>query len=174
MISPRELLALLMDDLSQLHVPKDPQNPIPSSPPVPRNRELIQFGYGAPMEAVAYVVDLPRCAGFYRSVLGLQVRDAADGHCALQGDGATLTLVQAPDHIAIGIRLADPPARRSDTPIKLVFAVADIAATRELAAQWGGQIDPVDAEWQWAGSIRCDGVDPEGNVLQVSEPAPAS
>lgn len=130
------------------------------------------------MEAVAYVVDLPRCVGFYRSVLGLQVRDAADGFCILDGNGATLTLVQVPDHIAIGITIstqtANPPERRSDTPIKLIFTVADIAATRALAAQWGGLVDPVEAEWEWTGTTRCDGIDPEGNVFQVSAPEPSS
>ena len=122
------------------------------------------------MEAVAYVVDLPRCVGFYRSALGLQVREAADGFCILVGDGVALTLVQVPDHIAIGIPITDPPERRSETPIKLVFPVSDIAATRALAAQWGGQVDPAEDEWTWAGTTRCDAIAPEGNVLQLSAP----
>jgi predicted enzyme related to lactoylglutathione lyase len=123
------------------------------------------------MEAVLYVVNMPRCVAFYRFVLDLKLDRAEDGFCVLSAPGTTLTLVQVPDHIAIGIQIGDPPERRSDTPIKLVFGVADIDATRVLAAQWGGYIDGADAQWQWAGTPRCDGVDPEGNVLQVSQGA---
>lgn len=121
------------------------------------------------MEAVLYVIDLRRCTDFYRHVAGLDIHQAGDGFCLLGGAGMTMTLVQVPDNIAIGIEVGDPPERRSATPIKLVFPVSDIGATRVLAEQWGGGIDAVDAQWQWAGTIRCDGVDPEGNVLQVSQ-----
>lgn len=126
------------------------------------------------MDAVTYAIDMPRCIDFYRAVLGLEVRQAGDGFCILAHDGSTLTLVQVPDHIAIGFRPSNPPARRADTPVKLVFSVASISATRAVAEQWGGQVDPAEAEWEWAGTTRCDGIDPEGNVFQVSAPRPGS
>jgi predicted enzyme related to lactoylglutathione lyase len=126
--------------------------------------------YVGRMEAVAYVVNLRRCVDFYRVVLSLEILETGDGFCRLAGCGTELTLVQVPDHIAIGIQLEDPPRRRADTPIKLVFPVADIAAARALAGQMGGRIDPPQEQWHWAGTVRCDGVDPEGNVLQVSGP----
>lgn len=122
------------------------------------------------MEAVTYVLDLSRSASFYSQVLGLVVRESGDGYCVMDGPGGTLTLVRVPEELAAGIDLADPPERREQTPIKVVFPVTDIAGTRALALSFGGVIDPVDAEWHWQGSVRCDGQDPEGNVLQVSSP----
>jgi catechol 2,3-dioxygenase-like lactoylglutathione lyase family enzyme len=125
------------------------------------------------MEAVIYVVDLERCVDFYAQVLGLVLREKSDGSCILDGQGLTLNMVQVPEAIAAEVELQDPPERREETPIKLVFEVADIASVRASAPAWGGSIDPVDAEWPWLGSVRCDGVDPEGNVLQVKAPPPS-
>lgn len=118
------------------------------------------------MEAVTYVVDLPRCVGFYAEVLGLQVRESGAGYCILDGASGTLTLVRIPEAIAAQIDIEVPPQRREQTPIKLIFPIPDISRARELATRFGGVIDPVP--WQWHGSDRCDGMDPEGNVLQVS------
>lgn len=126
------------------------------------------------MEAVIYVVDLERCLAFYSQVLGLVLRARSDGSCIVDGQGLTLNLVQVPEAIAREIDLREPPERRQETPIKLVFAVADITSVRASAPAWGGSIDPVEAQWPWLGSVRCDGVDPEGNVLQVSAPISTS
>lgn len=123
------------------------------------------------MEAVAYVVGLARCTAFYAEVLGLVVRESGDGFCVLQAAGGTLTLVQVPAEIAAEIAIEDPVERREQTPIKLVFPVVDIAHARSLAPRCGGLIDPVEAQWSWHGTERCDGIDPEGNVIQVSAPA---
>lgn len=123
------------------------------------------------MEAVTYVVGLARCTAFYAEVLGLVVHETGDGFCVLQAAGATLTLVQVPAEIAAEIAIDDPVERREQTPIKLVFPVADIAHARSLAPRFGGLIDPVEAQWSWHGTDRCDGIDPEGNVIQVSAPA---
>jgi hypothetical protein len=32
-------------------------------------------------------------------------------------------------------------------------------------------VDPVEDEWTWSGFTRVDGHDPEGNVVQLMEPA---
>jgi predicted enzyme related to lactoylglutathione lyase len=57
--------------------------------------------------------------------------------------------------------------RREDVPVKLVFAVVDIVAARNSAAERGGAVDPVDREWGFEGFKVCDGHDPEGNVFQL-------
>ena len=62
-----------------------------------------------------------------------------------------------------------PPARRSQTPIKLAMEVASISATRALAVDLGGRVDPVVGEWRFGDETRCDAVDPEGNVVQLIE-----
>jgi hypothetical protein len=35
-------------------------------------------------------------------------------------------------------------------------------------------LDPAASEWTWRGLRHCDGHDPEGNVIQLRQPATAS
>ena len=63
--------------------------------------------------------------------------------------------------------------RLEETPVKLVFPVADRGASR-TCAELGGAIDPVESEWQFDGVTVCDAYDPEGNVLQFRERRPRS
>ena len=123
--------------------------------------------------AVLYVVDLPRAVEFYRVTTNWSVQAQESGFATLESPSAqgstVLTLVRIPDEIAADIFISDPPQRREETPIKLSFAVADIATVRGLALTVGGFVDPADLEWTF-GSIRvCDGHDPEGNVVQFRE-----
>jgi len=77
--------------------------------------------------------------------------------------------VHIPDAVARTLALSDPPARRTDTPIKLVFFVGSIEAAREQAGALGGALDAPDSQWQFQGGAVCDGYDPEGNVFQLRE-----
>jgi predicted enzyme related to lactoylglutathione lyase len=80
-----------------------------------------------------------------------------------------MTLVKIPDEIAAEITIADPPERREENPIKLSFAVNDLAEVRALAPTFGGVVDSADMEWTF-GSVRVvDGHDPEGNVVQFRQ-----
>jgi hypothetical protein len=54
-------------------------------------------------------------------------------------------------------------------PIKLVFAVDSIEALRPLLVEWGGLVDPPDTQWTFRSGTHCDGIDPEGNVVQLVE-----
>jgi hypothetical protein len=76
-------------------------------------------------------------------------------------------IVRIPKRIAETITIETPPERREDTPIKLVFAVPDIVAARKGAAEWNGEINPVEREWEFGGAKVCGGHDPEGNVFQL-------
>ena len=123
--------------------------------------------------AVVYVLDLGRAVVFYRATTNWSVLEQESGFATLQSpsvQGATiLTLVQIPDEIAADITIADPPQRRDETPIKLSFAVNDLAEVRALAATVGGVVDSVDMEWTF-GTVRVvDGHDPEGNVVQFRQ-----
>ena len=100
-------------------------------------------------------------------------RDGA-GHVLLERYGRRITVVAIPAAIARTIRIEDPPKRREDTALKLSFPVADIAASRVVAAEHGGVIDPPEREWEFRGERVCDGHDPEGNVIQVCAPAPSA
>lgn len=116
--------------------------------------------------AVVYVGDLVRMRTFYERCFGLLPGiDADRGYCVLQSTAWLLTLVQSDE----ALPATSPPARRSQTPIKLAMEVASISATRALAVDLGGRVDPVVGEWRFGDETRCDAVDPEGNVVQLIE-----
>ena len=120
------------------------------------------------MDAVLYVVDLPRMVAFYRDGLGLTLSRGDDSGADLAVTGSTLHLLRVPAAVAAEIVIADPPVRREETPIKLVVPVDDLAGARRRIVEHGGVVDAPDREWTWADTIRVDAVDPEGNVVQVA------
>ena len=106
-------------------------------------------------------------AGAARALRARGLRPPPAVHTAPHGArGCGLDEVRRP--AACGRRdVGSPPILREDTPIKLVFVVADIAAARASAAERGGSVNPVEHEWLFEGAKVCDGHDPEGNVFQL-------
>lgn len=119
--------------------------------------------------AVLYARDLGRVQAFYREVIGFEVSHVESDHVVLDSPGFQLVVLQIPPAIAESIEMARPPKRRTDTAIKLVFPVNDIAAARTAAGLHGGELNPAEREWTFQGCCVCDGCDPEGNVLQVRQ-----
>ena len=119
--------------------------------------------------ATLYAVDVPRVAAFYVAVLGMKRHPAEDGFCTLHSAVLELHVIAVPAAIAATITLTEPPQLREDTPIKLGFAVRSIAAARGAAPAYGGAVEAVEREWEWEGVRRCDGHDPEGNVVALLE-----
>lgn len=117
--------------------------------------------------AVVYALDHRRVAEFYRAAIGLRESSCDDEHAVLESSQQRLIVLRIPEAIAAKITVQDPPERREDTAVKLLFVVHDIARARQQAAGLGGVIDPPDREWTFQGHTRCDGHDPEGNPLQV-------
>lgn len=117
--------------------------------------------------AVVYCLDLGRMRRFYRDGLLLEETQVDDGFVMLATGAGVLTLVQAPEWLVAEYPLAEPPERREDTPIKLSFPTPTIESARERAASHGGSIDDPSKEWSMGEIVVCDGVDPEGNVIQV-------
>jgi predicted enzyme related to lactoylglutathione lyase len=113
--------------------------------------------------AVLYASDVPRLQAFYESVCGLEVAESTPEFVTLTSEVWELTVV-VPEEVAATLALSDPPRRRTQTPIKLVFAVASLAQARSAATAAGGVVD--SAEWMFADAVVCDGQDPEGNVVQ--------
>lgn len=113
--------------------------------------------------AMLYVSDLARMVAFYRDGAGLTAlpNRLGDGWVEFDAGGARFALHAIPPHIAAGIAIDDPAKAREETPIKLIFEVADLDAARTQLARHGAQLMPVSA---WGA---CDGVDPEGNVFQL-------
>jgi predicted enzyme related to lactoylglutathione lyase len=108
---------------------------------------------------------------FYIEACGMRLTHSEDDHVVLESAAFQLVIVAVPKSIAAPIQVATPPARREDTPIKLVFRVGSIDAVREAVARLGGELNPPGREWSFQGCRVCDGHDPEGNVVQFREAA---
>jgi DNA-binding MarR family transcriptional regulator/predicted enzyme related to lactoylglutathione lyase len=118
---------------------------------------------------VLYAKNLARMQEFYRSLLDLEVEQSQSDHVLLRSTLLELVIVQIPESIASTVDIAVPPRRRSGTPIKLVFDVMNLGATRASARELGGEVDPSAQEWTNEGYRICDGQDPEGNVVQFRQ-----
>jgi predicted enzyme related to lactoylglutathione lyase len=119
--------------------------------------------------AVLYAKDRSRVANFYAQVAGLQVTHEEQGHLVLESEVFQLVIVAVPKKFVASIHITEPPKRRENAAVKLVFPVASLSAAREAAASHGGQLNPPEREWLFQDSRVCDGHDPEGNVVQFRE-----
>jgi predicted enzyme related to lactoylglutathione lyase len=119
--------------------------------------------------AVLYAKNLGRVKAFYEAVLSLNLEHAEDDYVVLASPAFQLVILKAPEHIARSIEIENPPRRRTETPIKLVFEVPSISAARAIAHQHGGELLPPEREWNFQGCRVCDGQDPEGNVVQFRQ-----
>jgi predicted enzyme related to lactoylglutathione lyase len=122
--------------------------------------------------AVVYAKDLARMSAFYEQVTGLPVTHFDAAYAVLESGAFQLVVHAIPAHIAASIKIADPPVRREDSAVKLVFLVPSIAKARALAPSLGGELNPPEREWQFGPYRVCDGHDTEGNVIQLREHAP--
>jgi catechol 2,3-dioxygenase-like lactoylglutathione lyase family enzyme len=110
-------------------------------------------------------------ASFYSAVLALEVVARNEDHAVLESPVFQLVVLQIPAHIASGIEITVPPKRRAMAAVKLVFVVPSIAGVRASVEAFGGVMNSIDTEWSFGGFRVCDGLDPEGNVVQFREPA---
>jgi catechol 2,3-dioxygenase-like lactoylglutathione lyase family enzyme len=118
--------------------------------------------------AVLFAKGLDRVATFYANVLGLAEVHRDGDHILLESPGFQLVV----HRIMGGRRSTDvevPPARRMSAAIKPVFFVASVANARVVVEAHGGVMEAADKEWEFNGVRVCDGVDPEGNVIQFRE-----
>ncbi|MEO8741793.1 MAG: VOC family protein [Lysobacteraceae bacterium] len=121
--------------------------------------------------AVIYAKRVSDMRAFYAGAIGLDVMHAESDHVVLESPAFQLVVLAIPEPIAASIELASPPEWRTQTPIKLVFFVENIAAVRAVAPGLGGEVNVVEREWKFRQHTVCDGHDPEGNVFQLREPA---
>jgi predicted enzyme related to lactoylglutathione lyase len=118
--------------------------------------------------AVVFCRDHRALAAFYSELAGLHFQGGDDSHTVLASEDFELVL-----HALRGEpEPTTPPATREDSYVKLFFPVPRLAEARARCAILGGRLRPANEEWQARGFRACDGVDPEGNVFQLREPAP--
>jgi predicted enzyme related to lactoylglutathione lyase len=124
---------------------------------------------GTRARIVLYAKALAVMKEFYQGVFHLEVEESEPDYVVLGSPTSQLAIVQVPTSIASAIHIADPPVRRTQTPIKLVFDVDSISAARGAVLSLRGGIDPTESEWIFQGYRVCDGHDPEGNVVQLQQ-----
>ena len=120
---------------------------------------------------VLFAKDMNAIAAFYSTVVGLHEKERGSDFVLLEHVGFELVVHAIPKRIAASIVITKPPRRREGTPIKPVFLIPSINAARPLVAEFGGVLNPPEAEMRFRGWRACDGHDPEGNVFQLRERA---
>lgn len=110
-----------------------------------------------------FVSDVPRMQEFYEGVLGLAVVAAEPGFVQLAAGACVIALhAIPPEYMPV---IASPPVEREDGVIKLGFHVDDVDVERARLVARGVTMREVR---QWSGIAFCDGIDPEGNVFQLT------
>jgi predicted enzyme related to lactoylglutathione lyase len=117
---------------------------------------------------VIFVADVRRVSAFYRQLASMTVDVDDESHVVLGMEGFQLVVHGLRGEPAIP---AASVRARENSYVKVCLPVASIAAARSIAAEYGGVIKPAAHEWIARGFRACDGHDPEGNVIQVREPA---
>jgi hypothetical protein len=108
-------------------------------------------------------------ATFYSAVLGLTEANRDDEHIVLESPGFQLVVHRISGTSATTAEIAAPPVRRASAAFKPVFFVPNIASIRAVVETYGGVMEPMEKEWSFNGVTVCDGLDPEGNVIQFRE-----
>jgi predicted enzyme related to lactoylglutathione lyase len=107
----------------------------------------------------------PAMAAFYRDVLGLPTRTQRDGFISFDWPDTGVRLT-----IAVHADVAGPAA--DPLRIMLNLGVEDIAATHRRLQDAGVDFTRAPEQEKWGGWIATF-ADPDGNVVQLLQPAPA-
>ena len=83
--------------------------------------------------------------------------------------GFQLVVHRIPWRTSSAADVTNPPARRATAAFKPVYFVPRIAHLRAVAELHGGVMEAADQEWSFEAASVCDGLDPEGNVIQFRE-----
>ena len=126
------------------------------------------MGYQSLTGAVLFAGRLDQVAAFYANVLGLREANRDDDHILLESPGFQLVVHRIPAHSA-DMEAAAPTARRARAVFKPVFFVESLATVRSIANAHQGNMEARDKEWSFNGTVVCDAMDPEGNVIQFRE-----
>ena len=129
------------------------------------------MSYESRTGAVLFARNLDRVATFYAVMLGLIEANRADDHILLESPGFQLVVHRVTAGGSTAGDITVPPARRRTAAFKPVFFVRSISRLRAVAETQGGVIEPAEQEWSFNGVTVCDGLDPEGNVIQFREHA---
>lgn len=116
---------------------------------------------------VLWVDKFDECAEFYRRLLDGRLEYASAEFVEVCGESGCVLLHRVPAEWSSEI--ASPPLLREQNPMKPVFKVRSIDAARAAVSDSDGLIFGEDREQTHGSSRYCDGFDPDGNVIQLSE-----
>jgi len=117
---------------------------------------------------IVFAKDMQEMASFYGNVIGMrqvETADSSDVFISFDAGAAQLSLHAIPERYAAGIEIADPPVPREGTPLKFAFYAKNVAEVRAELVERGANLGPVR---EFGALHLCDGVDPEGNIFQLS------
>ncbi|HNQ15899.1 MAG TPA: VOC family protein [Pyrinomonadaceae bacterium] len=118
---------------------------------------------GGLSRVILFVDDMAAMKSFYVDILGLRELPGGDVvFVSLDSGGAQLSLHQIPSEYA------DPNAGgapREDSYTKFVFHSDDVEGDREALVAKGVRMREIN---RWGAIELCDGIDPEGNIFQIS------
>ena len=143
---------------------------------MPRRSRLRTFAARASLTmlialVVVFARDVPGMSAFYQQIAAMSEVEAAADHVVLEVAGFQV--------VVHALRGEPEPHRdssgqivaREDAYVKVCLPVTNLALARTRAAALGGRLGEPGQEWEARGFRACDGTDPEGNVLQLREPA---
>ena len=134
---------------------------------------------------VIFTNDLSGLEAFYSRLLSMRVLERGEGFVTLSERGLDIVLHSTADARKAAMKtgsysLSEKAAiktgsvsPREQVALKPVFYVDDLAACRVTAGTLGGQVGDEAAEWLFHGARVCDGHDPDGNIFQLRQHAPA-
>jgi catechol 2,3-dioxygenase-like lactoylglutathione lyase family enzyme len=129
------------------------------------------MSYKSRTGAVLFAKSPDRVAAFYSVVLGLSEASRDDDHILLESPGFQLVVHRIIVEGSAAREVTVPPTRRATAAFKPVFFLPSISRLRGVVEEHGGVMEPADREWSFNGVTVCDGLDPEGNVIQFRENA---
>ena len=117
---------------------------------------------------ILFVKNMTTMLEFYETHFGLRRQanpDDTDGFVSLDAGSVQLSRHQIPPRYAKNITITDPPEVRQGMPCKIVFEVENVEAMREILLADGVNVRTLEVSGAFS---FCDGIDPEGNVFQIS------
>ncbi len=109
------------------------------------------------------------CRDFYRHLLGAHLMHESPTFVEVRSECAAVLLHRVPAEWASDT--SKPAQTREDNPIKPVFEVASIEGARAALSHIAGRLFDPSTQQTYELMTYCDGVDPDGNVIQVFEQA---
>ena len=117
---------------------------------------------------ILFAKDMKAMLAFYEGILGLERLSSpenSEDFVSLSAGGIQISLHKIPKRYAKNIEITDPPIPREDIPMKVAFRVENIAEMRARIESHGVEMRKIQ---KGSNVCFCDGIDPEGNIFQIS------